>query len=202
MKTMQKNWVFAAMLALVLIVACGCTTNTTPTPTTMPTVMTTPAPVATVEAATTMPAASPEAAAANMTITVDGKALTEKGMSKGGATWLPLEPVAKALGYTVTDNSIEENGAQRKSITLAKGDDTAGTVKVSYTIKENAVTDVSVTRGGTTMTTTAQITDPLMMDGDVLYASEKFFTDVLMAKVEVSGNAITVSMPSAAQPAA
>ncbi len=195
MNTLQKNWVFIAMLALVLIVACGCTTTTEVPPTTQPTVMASPSPAATV-AVTTSPAASPEAAGAELTITVDGNALTEKGMNKGGVNWLPVEPVAKALGYTVTENSIEENGAPRKSVTLVKGDDTAGTVKISYTVKDNTIADVTVTRGGTTMTTTAQITDPIMMDGDTLYASEKFFTDVLMAKVEVSGNAITVGMPT------
>lgn len=190
MQKLHKRCLMGAVLAMVLLIACGCTTNPPATPTSAPTVSATVQPTL---MATQEPTAAPsmqpaEAAGGTLAITVDGKEITEKGITKDNTTWLPLEAVAKALGYTVQKNNSTDAAAQEWTITQAN--DAANTIKVSYKVNDNTMSDSSVTKTGNTLT----LENPLMMEGTVLYASEKVFTEALMAKVttDAAANKVTV----------
>lgn len=201
MQKVFKRGLLVAMLALTVVALCACTTTSQTPPTAMPTVMATPMASPSVGPESTVPAASP-AAEANLTVTVEGKTLTEKGMTKDNVTWLPLAAVAEALGYTVTDNAGTTGttgtaaGTGSKTITLTQISDSANSVQITYMLKDNTISDVQVTRGGTAVqgaANTAANGEMLMMQGTTLYASEQLLTDALMAKVQTTGTTVAVT---------
>ncbi len=193
MRKLCKNAAVIALLIAVLVGASACTTNNTGTPTTGPTVQ--PMPTATATAATTTTptdAPSPSTEAATLTVNVEGKDITEKGVAKGSAAWLPLKSVAEALGYQVQESVTGTGDAKRTELTISPKANGEEPVKVAYQVKDNTVSEASVTRTGMTKT----LSDPLMMAGTTLYAAEKVFTEALNARVvfDSAAGKVTVTM--------
>ncbi len=191
----MKRCLLIAMAMLLLLTAAGCTTNRTATSTPMPTVnatvaaTTAPTAAATAEALTEPTGdANADANAATLAITVDGKTLTEKGIDKDNTVWLPLEAVAKALGFAVQKSP---SGATTTEWTITPAGSTANPVKVSYQTSGDTMSNATITKAGTALS----VTEPLMMEGTTLYAAEKVFTEALGASVtaDAAGNQVTVT---------
>gem|GEM_PF-2749575 len=190
-----------ALLLAALATSSGCTTNNpaeiTPLPTTQPapTVMEAPNP--------TEPGvgALPGTGTANLNITVDGRALTERGVDRDRAAWLPLKAVAEALGYRVTEDEpgtgIAAGAAQNRRLTIAPQGAAGEPVEVTYRAGEgNTVTEAGIARTGMTQT----LTNPLMMVDNTLYAAEKVFTEALNAHVTYDATTRTVTVTKGTAP--
>ncbi|MCL2810431.1 MAG: copper amine oxidase N-terminal domain-containing protein [Clostridia bacterium] len=199
---MRKLWKVATVIALLLAALAmlsGCTTNNPaeitplPTPNLAPTVMEAPNP--------TEPAAGalPGTGAANLNITVDGRALTERGVDRDRAAWLPLKAVAEALGHRVTEDEpgTAPGAAQNRRITITPQGAGGEPVEVTYRVGAgDAVTEASIARTGMTQT----LTNPLMMVDNTLYAAEKVFTEALNAHVTYDAGARTVTVTKGTAP--
>ena len=196
----RKLWKVATVIVLLLAAlatSSGCTTNNpvnmTPLPTAqpVPTLMESPAPTG--EAAGALPGAE----AANLSITVDGRALTERGIDRDRAAWLPLKAVAEALGHRVTEGEAGAGAAQNRQLSIEPQGAAGEPVRVTYQMGEgNTVTEASVTRTGMTQT----LTNPLLMVNNTLYAAEKVFTEALNAQVTYDAAARTVTVTKTAAP--
>lgn len=197
---MRKLWKVATVIVLLLAAlatSSGCTTNNpaniTPPPTARPAItsMETPGPAG--------PATSgqPATGGANLSVTVDGKALADRGVEKDQTAWLPLKAVAEALGYQVKEDAAATGAAQNRQLTIAATGATGEPVKVTYRVGDgNTVTEASVTKTGMTQT----LTNPLLMVDDTLYAAEKVFTEALNAQVTYDATARTVTVTKSAAP--
>ncbi|MCL2545503.1 MAG: copper amine oxidase N-terminal domain-containing protein [Clostridia bacterium] len=197
MRKLRKMATVIALLLAALAVSGGCTTNNpaniTPPPTTHP------APTLMETAGPTEPGAGalPGNAAATLGITVDGRALTERGVDQNGAVWLPLKAVAEALGHRVAENEAGAGAAQNRQITIEPQGAGGEPVRVTYRVGAgDTVTEASITRTGMTQT----LTNPLMMADGTLYAAEKVFTEALNAHVTHDAAARTVTVTRTAAP--
>ena len=196
----RKPWKVAIVIALLLAAlatSSGCTTNNpaniTPPPTAQP------APTLMETAGPTEPATGslPGNTAATLNITVDGRALTERGVDRDGAAWLPLKAVAEALGHRVAENEPGAGAAQNRQITIEPQGAGGEPVRVTYRVGDgNTVTEASITKTGMTQT----LTNPLLMVDNTLYAAEKVFTEALSARVTHDAAARTVTVTKGTAP--
>ncbi len=190
MRKVHKRVLLAAVLVLALLLVCGCTSNAPPAPTAGPTVAATAMPEATMAAAGPTAAPDVQANADMLTITVDGKTLTDKGMVReDGEAWLPLEAVAKAMGYSVQKTPATPADGNNEWTLTMQGQAT-GVVKVVFTLKEMALSDIKISKGESVVT----LENPLTMQDNTLYAAEAVFTQTMGAQVTVdaAGGKITV----------
>ena len=190
MKRSKKAWLAAGLLAGAAALT-GCSMTPAPAATKAPDT----AQKQTVEPgsmdATVSPdesPASPEDTPAPIELLVDKTDVPEGAVAEEGKTYLPLIETGKALGWDVTEESIDEEDKTRRSIVMEKGD---SRITVSWVVSDNTIKQITWQKDGLLIPVDTEL---ISVDG-VVYVPAVFFEKAMRVTVESGTDSVAVHTP-------
>lgn len=196
----KKALMAAGLLAIAaLMTGCGAQTtpDATPTPNAAQKVTTQP----TAEQASAAPTGSPEVLPeattdaeqqTELALRVEEKEVMPGAVLEKDMLLLPLEETAKALGYSVTSDALEEETQVKKTVQLKKDD---SQITVAWTVSDNTAKQITWQKDRLLIPVDTLLTTI----GDSVYVPAEFFEVAMDVAVDRTVDGVTVSPPKSAQ---
>ena len=191
MKRNHKAWMAAGLLAgAAALTGCSAATApvSTPTPDTTQKATVQPQTAETTVSPDESPAAGGEETPGPLALRVDGKELDVHAVTEEGGVFLPLEETAKALGWEVTTEEMEEETQVRRSVRLSKD---GSQITVAWISSDNTAKQISWQKDGLLIPVNTELTS---MDG-IVYVPAAFFETAMRVTVETAGKEAIVHTP-------
>ena len=197
MKRSKKAMLAAGLLAGAAAMT-GCTSNTnavaTPTPVTNE--------QATAEPAADQPGAE-QSGAENSTETdagtgsedapialrVDGQEAAMGALTEQGTLLLPLVETGELLGWTASEERVQEETQERRSVSLTRD---GSRITVAWVVSDNTIRQITWQRDGLLVPVDTALTSA---GDDVIYAPAAFFEEAMGASVNRVQDGVEVTSP-------
>ena len=203
MKRSKKAMLAAGLLAGAAAMT-GCSGNmnavTTPTPVTNE--------QATVEPAADQPGAemsgaetaqNPDAdtgtdgADAPIALRVDGQEAAMGALTEQGTLLLPLVETGELLGWTASEERVQEETQERRSVSLTRD---GSRITVAWVVSDNTIRQITWQRDGLLVPVDTALTSA---GDDVIYAPAAFFEEAMQVRVSRVEDGVEVSAPEPKQ---
>ena len=183
----KKALLAAAMLAAAAMT--GCAANTKPAVTfTPPVQQQTAQPESTQSEQTPQPSPEETPEQALLPLEIDGEQIEAQAVVEHGELLLPLTQTAKALGWKVQSEDVQEETQLRRSVSMEKD---GSRISVTWTVSDNTARQIVWQKDGLLIPVDTSITT---ME-DVVYVPAAFFETAMDVRVSRDENAVRIALP-------